>query len=302
MSSSHCLLCRMRLMAPATGSSIHAKAHGAAQPGLDGGHLLLPGGHGGRVREVGMRHQRLVQWSVRNLVKMLSAVPGSGLPARGRTAGSLRIPRRVACSAPLCADLISMAGGGRRPHLLARSQRLNPTPTTTPTTTLATRLHGATSQSSIQSSLARCRHQRGARRPPPGVGSEHGVSLHLELVGAAQAGVGTDMVPGGLLPRSRCCSLARYHRRSSRHRQTRGSRGCCYCAGSAFSPSPPYPRWRHASPPSPPSAVQTGAPPTSSRHLRTTMGTVRGELIDSSQFGMGEWDKPRRLMRRCRGR
>jgi hypothetical protein len=120
---------------------------------------------------------------------------------------------------------------------------------------------------------------------------------HPEFVVAAHAGVGTDMVPDGLLPRSHCCSLARCHRRFLRHRQTRGSRGCCYYTGSASSPSPPQPCWCHASPLSGPSTLQTCAPPTFSRRLKTMMGTVRGELID-----MGERDKPRRLTRRHRGR
>jgi hypothetical protein len=191
------------------------------------------GGHGGRVRDVGMRHQWLVRWSVRNLVKMLSAVPGSGLPTRGP---DCRKSSHTSQSSVLSSSL-------RRPHLHGgwRAPASYPTPTPTP----AARLHGATSQSSIQSSLAQYKHQRGARRPPPGVGSEHGVSPHPELVGAAQAGVGTDMVPSVLLPRSHCCSLARCHRRSPRRRQTWAFHGCCYCVGSASFPSPPHPHWHH---------------------------------------------------------
>jgi hypothetical protein len=108
MSSSHCLLYRMGLMVPATERSIHAEAHCAVQPGLDGGHLLLLGGHGGRVREVGMWHQWLVRWSVRNLVKMLSVVPGSGLPACGP---DCRKSSHTSQSSMLSSSL-------RRPHLL----------------------------------------------------------------------------------------------------------------------------------------------------------------------------------------
>jgi hypothetical protein len=94
-------------MVPVAGGSIRVGAHGAVQPGLDGGHLLLLGGHGGRAREVGMRHRRLVQWSARNLVKLLSAPPGSGMPARGP---GCRKSSHTSQSSVLSSSL-------RRPHL-----------------------------------------------------------------------------------------------------------------------------------------------------------------------------------------
>jgi hypothetical protein len=182
-------------------------------------------------------------------------------------------------------------GGGCQPHLLARSRRLNPTPT-------PSGLSPWCDEPKLDSELV------GVVQAPargPAASSWRGIRArrlpHPEFVGAAHAGVGTDMVPDGLLPRSHCCSLARCHRRFLRHQQTRGSRGCCYYTGSASSPSPPHPCWCHASPLSGTSTLQTCAPPTFSRRLKTMMGTVRGELID-----MGERDKPRRLTRRHRGR
>jgi hypothetical protein len=147
-----------------------------------------------------MRHRQLVRWSAWNLVKMLSAPLGSGLPA---CEPDCRKSLRTSQSSVLNSSL-------RRPHLHGGRR----VPASSPYAQPAARPYpypGSPSpwrdEPKLHSELV------GTVRAPargPGVSSWRGIQARrflAGLVGVAGAGVGTDAVPDGLLPRSRRCSL-----------------------------------------------------------------------------------------------